>query len=166
MWCQILIICLEYPYIGGEPELITLYNDTTFDFVFICDYSTLMRSGVTYFITWLHGNVTIDTLEVTDSGTLELNVMNIPEFAYASQVRLFLVMKWRNLSSIFMLYLYYNVCPSLPLLSLSLSLSALYVYFYILVMYTFISLFYFPWHVLCNVSKKKDEHIYKSVSDS
>ena len=76
----------EYPYIQGNPELSTRYNDTTTEFFFTCDYMITARDGVAHFVTWLHGNQSVGSVAVNDSGIEELDVENITEFAYNSQV--------------------------------------------------------------------------------
>ena len=78
----------EYPYVEGEPELSTRYNDNTSEFLFTCDFFATKRDGVLYFITWLHGNNSVRTVPVfTESGTEALNSDLIPEIVYNSQVK-------------------------------------------------------------------------------
>lgn len=79
----------EYPYIEGEPELSTRYNNNTSEFFFICDYVTTKRDGVFYFVNWLHGNQSGGRVPVfAESGSEELRIDVIPGFKYNSQVKL------------------------------------------------------------------------------
>ncbi|KAK7469526.1 hypothetical protein BaRGS_00036472, partial [Batillaria attramentaria] len=76
----------DYPYIKGEPDLSTRYNETSREFIFICNYTADVRDGVIYFIDWLHGNESLQQETVMGSGTVEFDIMNITDFAYASKV--------------------------------------------------------------------------------
>lgn len=77
-----------YPYLIGKPTLSTRYNQTSTDFFFTCSYNVTEREGVQYTIHWLHGNDTVSQVTVTETGSEELNVLDIEEFAYGSKVSL------------------------------------------------------------------------------
>lgn len=80
----------EFPYVRGNPELSTLYNETTGDFFFLCEFLEESRPGVSFFVEWQHNSQTVTKINVTELGEnstiVTLNALDIQFFQYQSQV--------------------------------------------------------------------------------